>query len=318
MPSTIVTKILKRTGHDDLWRTLTEDLRGTELNSILLELMDVSASKLTPPMLLNQYQRNRFVKPSDLPVIELKRMELDLFEIFNRFLFEPIDLSPVSAFGSCSVVATADQKKILSALRGTEVLADATNAIALHVCDIKQRHKMNPDRETRMRFSAIQRHLRTQQISGKGFTPHFKIACLVTAGVDTGGFGFEKESLCEHLSTMKELYLNYFKADRLSLRFQCRKGGYSDSITLANAVREFVLKKHRDLSIDIIEHPDKEIDYYKGIQYKIDIEVKGKSYEIGDGGFVDWTQQLLQNRKERMLSTGIGFDFMYRILQGQL
>jgi hypothetical protein len=50
----------------------------------------------------------------------------------------------------------------------------------------------------------------------------------------------------------------------------------------------------------------------------VDIKVRGKTFEIADGGFVDWTQQLLQNKKERMLSTGIGFDFMYRILRGDL
>jgi hypothetical protein len=47
------------------------------------------------------------------------------------------------------------------------------------------------------------------------------------------------------------------------------------------------------------------------------------TYEIADGGFVDWTQHLLQNKKERMFTkqermftTGFGFDLMYRILHG--
>ena len=30
--------------------------------------------------------------------------------------------------------------------------------------------------------------------------------------------------------------------------------------------------------------------------------------EIGDGGFVDWTQRLTGNRKERLLITGVGVD----------
>ena len=40
------------------------------------------------------------------------------------------------------------------------------------------------------------------------------------------------------------------------------------------------------------------------------------TYEIADGGFIDWTQHLLQNKKERMFTTGFGFDLMYRILHG--
>lgn len=319
MSSTIVMKILERIGHPELVHVLGQELSGTELNSLLLEVFNQSVSTLTPPQLLNLYQLNRFVKPSDLPVIELKHMELDLYEIFQQFSFQPLELSPVAAFGSCSVVAPADQKKILSALRGTEVLADATNSLALHICDLKQRKVWTPDEAGhKIRFSTIQRHIRTQQISGKGFTPHFKIGCLVTAGYDTGSFTFEKESLCEHIEVMKALYLGYYKVEDLRFRFLCRKSGYPEAQELARQVKGFVLQQHPDIIIDLIDHPEKEIGYYKGIQYKVDIRVNGKSYEIGDGGFVDWTQQMLQNRKERMLSTGIGFDFMYRIIKDQV
>ena len=318
MPSPIVTKILERIGQPDLVRVLTEDLSGTDLNTVLLDVFADASSKLSPSVLLNRYQSNRFVKPSDLPVLELKRMELDVLELFNKLGFQPIELSPVSVLGSCSVVATADQDKILSALRGTEVLADATNSIALHICDLKQHNKGLSNPSEMISFSTIQRHIRTQQVNIKGFTPHFKIGCLVSAGTDTGSFSFEKESLRRHIVAMKELYTNYHKVDDISFRFLCRHTGYDSSERLAENVREFVLAKHPDISIAIITKPEKEIDYYKGIQYKVDINVNGKTFEIGDGGFVDWTQQLLQNKKERMLSTGIGFDFMYRIIRGEI
>ena len=318
MQSPIVTKILERIGQPGLMRVLTEELTGTELNTVLLDVFADVSSKLSPPKLLNRYQLNRFVKPSDLPVLELKRMELDVLELFNNFNFQPIELSPVSVLGSCSVVATADQDKILSALRGTEVLADATNSIALHICDLKQRNKDSRDPAEMISFATVQRHIRTQQIAIKGFTPHFKIGCLVTAGTDKGSYSFEKESLLQHIVVMKELYMNYYKVDDIRFRFLCRTNGYDSSERLAEQVKEFVVTKHPDIVIDIIPKPEKEIDYYKGIQYKADIDVRGKTFEIGDGGFVDWTQKILQNKKERMLSTGIGFDFMYRIMRGEI
>lgn len=316
MQSQIVTKVLERIGQPDLMRVLSEDLTGTELNTVLLDVFANACAKLSPPRLLNRYQLNKFVKPSDLPVLELKRMEVDVLELFDRFNFSPIELSPVSVLGSCSVVATADQDKVLSALRGTEVLADATNSIALHICDLKQRNKNLPDQPEMISFSTVQRHVRTQQIDIKGFTPHFKIGCLVTAGTDKGNFSFEKESLRQHIVVMKELYLNYYKVDGIRFRFLCRYNGYDSSERLAEQVRNYIVEKHPDIVIEIITKPEREIDYYKGIQYKVDIDVKGKTFEIGDGGFVDWTQKILQNKKERMLSTGIGFDFMFRILRG--
>lgn len=318
MPSAIVEKIVQRTGYPHLLSLLAEGLSGSELNSLLLEVFSQRAAALSPPELLSLYQQNRFVKPADLPVIPLRQMELDLLQIFANASFEPIELSPVSPLGSCSVVAPADQKKVLTALRGTEVLADATNAIALHVSDLKKARQWTPSKpEDRIRFSSIQRHLRTQAISGKGFTPHFKIACLVTCGADTGSHTFEKESLAEHIGVMTTLYRDYYKVDKVQFRF-LRRQGYAHADKLLNDVRDHVLQKHPDMVIDIVSQPGNEISYYKGIQYKIDIWHNGKHYEIGDGGFVDWTQQLLQNKKERMLSTGIGFELMYRILEGQL
>lgn len=316
MASTIVSKILERIGHPDLVHVLTEKLSGTELNSLLLDVYRQSASGITAPQLLNHYQSNRFVKPADLPVIELRRMETDLLEIFNARGFEPIELSPVSVFGSCSVVAKADQKKILTALRGTEVLADATNALALHISDRKQNE--SPSKEKMIRYSTIQRHLRTQGISEKGFTPHFKIGCLVTAGYDTGSLNFEKESLSEHISVMKHLYSSYYGVEEVSFRLLCRPGGYADAHDLAHRIREYTIAQQPDVPVFVVDKPEKENNYYKGIQYKIDIRVGGRVFEIGDGGFVDWTQQLLQNRKERMFTTGFGFEFMYRIIKGMV
>ncbi len=317
MSSTIVKKILDRIGQPDLVHLLSTELSGTELNSLLLEVFNQRTATISPTQMLNLYQLNRFVKPAELPVIELKKAELGLLTIFSQHAFEPIELSPVAILGACSIVAPADQKKILSALRGTEVLADATNSIALHISDLKKRKVLIPRPSEKIRFGTIQRHVRTQTITAKGFSPHFKIGCLVTSGVDSGSYSFEKEALSEHLHVMKVLYTDHYKVDELSFRFLCRKG-YPDSHELAKKIQEYAVQRHPDMKINIVETPENEIGYYKGVQYKVDIRVNGKNYEIGDGGFVDWTQQLLQNKKERLLITGFGFEFMYRIMAGRL
>ena len=59
-------------------------------------------------------------------------------------------------------------------------------------------------------------------------------------------------------------------------------------------------------------------DYYKGIQFKMIIGLAGGEWEIADGGFVDWTQRMLEDRKERCLIGGFGFDFLYRLQHGGL
>jgi hypothetical protein len=313
MPSDIVHKILERINRPELFAILTRELSGSELNSILLEVFNQRSGSLTAPELLNLYQQNRFVNPSDLPVIELRQMELDILQLFTKYSFEPLELSPVSILGSCSAVAPANQNKILSALRGTEVLADSTNAIALHASDLRQNHPDQNAPGAWMRFCNIQRQLRTQTISGKWFRPHFKIGCLVTCGADTGGLEFEKKSLYEHMQVMNSLFLDYYKVEDVSFQLLCREG-YPEPQAFARQIGDFLLLQKPDIRFTILDKPEHQTNYYKGLQYKVSITFKGKSYEIADGGFVDWTQQLLQNKKERMLSTGFGFDFMYRIL----
>lgn len=315
--SSILHKILERLEQPELIDILKK-LSGTELNSLLLEVFNKQIEERTAPEMLKLYRHNRFVKPADLPVLKLREAEIHLLQIFQADGFEPVELSPVSVLGSCAVVAPADQKKILSALRGTEVLADATNAIALHISELKQSHVWKPKSlHEKLRFGTIQRHVRTQAISGKGFTPHFKIGCLVTSGMDAGSFLFEKEALSEHVGVMKKIFEGYYHVDHLSFRLICRKG-YADASRLAREVKQYLELQHPGIGVAVVENPEKEIGYYKGIQYKVDISVKGKTYEIGDGGFTDWTQQLLQNKKERLLITGFGFELMYRIMNDLL
>jgi hypothetical protein len=307
--SQIVKSILGRIGQPGLLSVL-KDLSGTDLNSILLEVFNEKTRSLTAPALLNRYQQNRFVKPADLPALELRRIEWEVLQLFAEHGFTAIDLAPVTALGSCSVVGPADQKKILSALRGTEVLADNTNAIALHVSDLKQNNAWTGDV---MRFCNIQRMVRTQAITGKGFTPHFRVASLVSCGSDSGAYAFEKQALNEHMDVIRTLFLHYYKLEAISFRLLARTGYPENFLT---DMSDFLRRQNAELQITTVEHPEKDNQYYKGIQYKADISYKGKTYEIADGGFVDWTQRLLQNKKERMFTTGFGFDFIYRILHG--
>jgi len=58
--------------------------------------------------------------------------------------------------------------------------------------------------------------------------------------------------------------------------------------------------------------------YYKRLQFKIYVSINNKEYEVGDGGFVDWTQKLTGNKKERLIISGIGIEFLFKILNGLL
>ncbi len=53
------------------------------------------------------------------------------------------------------------------------------------------------------------------------------------------------------------------------------------------------------------------LGYYKGLCLRIaPIAPDGNRYPVTDGGFTDWTAGLLEDRKERLLATGVGTEFV--------
>jgi hypothetical protein len=125
-------------------------------------------------------------------VDRLGGLELQVLRFLGERGFLPVELSPAAAFGSCSVVATVDQHKVISALRNTEIVADATNALALHIAASVR--AAGGDRNAVSRLCTVHRHIRTQPFP-TGYFPHFKIGCMVSSGLDTGNYVFELESV---------------------------------------------------------------------------------------------------------------------------
>ena len=49
--------------------------------------------------------------------------------------------------------------------------------------------------------------------------------------------------------------------------------------------------------------------YYTNLCLKLSVVTReGEEVEVGDGGMVDWTQQLLHSRKERCMTSGISIE----------
>lgn len=300
----ILERLRHRTGID-LVAMLADELSGSELNSLLLEVFDRKAGQVKPSQLLQQYQTNRFVRPAVVDVLQLRAKELSTLQLLERSGFIPLELSPVTLLGTCSAVAPVSQKKIISATRGTEVLSDATNAIALYIAD-KKKAKNNT---TVQKYCTTHRHVRTPPVKIKGHSPHFTIACCVSAGRDTGSFTFELNALREHFQTLQAVLAQVFHLEIQYFKLQPR-AGYKQG-------EQLISKTLDDLGNNfpvVIDTASAANDYYQGIQYKAIITVHGHDIEIADGGFVNWTQQLLENRKERCFISGLGVDYLSQIL----
>jgi len=136
----------------------------------------------------------------------------------------------------------------------------------------------------------------------------------VTAGKDNGSFEFEKNSLLSHL----DLYKKYFKEQlpdlNMTLRLKSLNTGKDNR--LFTTVSDFIESHISGFAIQRVKAAQSDQQYYKQLQFKIYLSANNKEYDIGDGGFTDWTQKLTGNKKERLLISGIGIEYLYKILNG--
>ena len=282
------------------------ELPGADFNSLLLEVFSRRAAAVTAPALLQQYKQNRFVKPGDMDTVALLETQLAALRILEKLHFKAMTLSPVSPLGSCSVLGTVSQNKVMSAARGTEVMADATNALALHIAELKQQG--GPATQD---LCAAQRHIRTQPPLSKGFMPHFTIASLVSAGVDKGNYGFECESMYKHTAAWAAVLKEVYGIHEMRLRF-LHRDGYPDGRALAEDVSRSLTERIPGLVIETAAGAAAN-NYYTGLQFKVVIDVKEQEWEIADGGFTTWTQQLPEKKIQRLLISGFGLELLKRI-----
>lgn len=301
-----LSRIVRRLGVANVVELLADRLSGSDLNTLLLEVFRQKTKSSAAADLLNRYKENRFVKPAVVNALDLKRLELNVLQIADRHGFAPIQLSPLAPLGSCSIVATADQNKIVSALRGTEVVGDATNLLALHVSEGLKSGALD-NRNGPLRFCTTHRHVRAQQFRpAPDVFSHFHLFCLVSSGVDRGSYSFETSVFVEHIDVYKHLFRSLFDAG-ITVSLRIRSSGYKDSEGLVRRIVRHAEERLADVPV-FVDTAEEENRYYKGLQFTVRMNSKESERAIGDGGFVDWTQQLTGNRKERFMISAIGLE----------
>lgn len=311
MANPVVDSLLKKLNDPTLLEKLTSTLSNSELNSLLMEAMRVKAEQNTPADLMQAYAKNRFVEPSSLDALSFNEVEGKLLKLGRDADFKPMEFSPLAPLGSCSALALVNQNKVVSGLRGTEVVADITNVMALEAATQRVANAFDSNQ---IHFCTVHRHVRAQTLPpAKGFTAHFKIFCALSSGKDTGSFEFEKQALAKHLLLYWDI-LNTLGLKGASIILKVLdEPGHE---TLAQSIQTFVETNLKQLNLSLITVPKDEHNYYQRLRFSINIMHKGNEINIGDGGFLDWTQLLTNNKKERTMASGLGLELMLKIMKG--
>jgi hypothetical protein len=301
MSKTPLERILHDSNSPELVTTLA-GLQPTDLQSLLLTVYKERANGIALASILEQYQNNRFVRPSGVdPRSQLEFDRLGYSLAAPRF--EPIELSPVCPLGTTSRLSPVSQNNVVATSRNTEVVSDSTNCMALE-CAVRRRKLIRSGLTGDwVRLCTSHRLVRSQTFSGPASFAHFQVFSLCSAGRDEGNRRFEFTALVEHISVYVEL-LGRLGIAQLRLGLTDFEGG-SESMLAENVLAPLV-EQFPSLTVGL--DPDREAGrgYYSPFCFQIFAGEEG--YFVADGGLTSWTRQLLSSQKERLMISGIGSE----------
>lgn len=275
------------------------EVQSADLRAVLLHVAARRASGRRPADVLQQYERDRTLRPSALEPAALRAFEARAMAALPSG-FDELTLAPHTPLGTSSVLAGFSQDRVLTTAADSEVVSDSTNVLALE-CALRRRA---PDsrRAGDTRLAAAHRMLRPRE------TAHFALIGLCTAGRDRGSFSMQLDALREHL----EWHLQVISREAPSLDLELRITDLSGGRHRAALVEQ--LLGHLDaawaaLRIGFDDDRQAGRAYYTDVCFGVDsVHPDGSRSNISDGGFVDWTARLLADAKERLLISGLGSE----------
>lgn len=273
---------------------LTQGLPPNELWSLLLGVLEKRAARRTPAMVRQQWENDRFVQPAAIDQRTLNHLDSHL--LAEASAFEALELSPLAPLGACSSVALTSQNRIVSTARGTEVVADPTNVLAL---ECAKRLRVAPDAVVKLTTS--HRCVRAQPVPKlPGFSQHFRMFCLATAGHERKDHAFVVDALLEHIRThvaaLDRLERHGYHFPDRKLRLLVTPQRMHLAQRMADAVTNL------SVAVTSLEH-----DYYDGLRFMLEVGTPaGDSIPFIDGGAFDWLRKLTANDRMVFVASAMG------------
>lgn len=286
----------------EAWDVLAAGLPGSRLWSVLLGVLEARGSSRTVSGLREQWEQDRFVQPFSVDQRSLHEVDGHLLAAAAEF--EAVELSPLAPLGVCSAVALTSQNNIVSTARGTEVVSDPTNVLALECAK-----RLRENAAQIVRLASSHRCVRAQAVPKQpGFSAHFRMFCLVSAGHERENREFLSSALSEHINTHlaaldRLAHHGYLTRDR-----QVRLLATAANVQLAQRVAAGV---NAHVQHQVLNHP-----YYDGIRFMIDVGVERRGeIPLIDGGAFDWLRKLCSNNKLTFVASGMGSQLIAHMLR---
>lgn len=278
---------------EQAFAALADGLPAAEVWSLLLEAFARRASARTPADVRQQYARDGFTQPA--PVDQRTLVEIDGHLLAAACDFEAIELAPLAPLAVCSAVARTSQNRIVSALRGTEVVSDPTNVLALECAA-----RLQADAAAVARLATSHRAVRAQPVPKQpGFAPHFRLFCLASGGREQANQTFVagevQRHITTHLAALDRLEANgyAFPNRRLNVLATPERTEVADRIAAS-------------ISGIAVSRGELTHEYYDGLRFQIAVGGQDGGIPLIDGGAFDWLSTLTSNRKMAYVASGMG------------
>lgn len=253
-------------------------LPPTDLQTLLLSVARMRAERVTPARLVERWRADRFVRPAAVDPRVTSAVEARLWELLPDEV-RGVELSPVAPIGTCSALGPVSQNRVVTTSRTSEVVSDATNALAIEAADRRLREPGGGP----VHLAASHRLLRAQSF-GPGAGAHFRLFSLVSSGRGN----VRPEFLELHLGYWHRVLSALVPAADPRLRYTV----FGRPIPLPG--------------LPLHEEPER--DRGRGYYVDLALRITTEDVELGDGGFTDWTAQLTGDAKERCLISCISVD----------
>ena len=276
---------------------LEHDLSQADLQTLLLDVVRQRATTVTPARLMQRWRQDRYVEPSASDPRAVWRIEARLWELLPAE-FTGVQLSPVTPLGNCAALGPVSQNRVISTVRGSEVVSDPTNVLALEAAWRRREDNTGPTH-----LACCQTVLRGQPFDTPGFFQHFRLFALVTSARDRGSAATEADMLVSHLA---------FWAAALGAIAAGRDATLTYTVfgfpPLTERMKDTVLPAIEPLpgNVTLTEEPDRQ--HGRGYYERGAIKLYVDGMEVGDGGFTDWTAQLNNDAKERCFTSCVSTE----------
>ena len=284
------------------YAALSQGLAASELWSLLLGVAEQRAARRSAADVQQQWERDRFVCPAYIDQRTLHQLDGHLLSAASAF--EALELSPLAPLGSCSAIALASQNKIVSTVRGTEVVSDPTNLLAL-----ESARRLRANAGQTIKLTTNHRCVRAQAVPNlPGYAAHFRLFCITSAGHERKNQDFLVESMSEHIQThisaLNRLEQHgYAFPDRiLKILATPERKGLGERIASGAGI---------PVVFETLTH-----GYYDGLRFMMSARASsGEHMPLIDGGAFDWLRKLTSNHKLVFVASALGSQlaaYLYR------